>query len=179
MARSIKPLTIFRSRKHKKKGLAPLGQFMTRLNLGPEFQERMAEGVLFKKWEEIFGSFLAKKSRPRRIVKKRLEVAVDSSPLANQLHYMQTQMLQKLKEALPKLVITSFRFKVEPSLFHDEESLLGGEEEAPASSGVKTKRRIPARASLSRKLTESLNEIEDESLREIIRRVMIFNKTLQ
>ena len=68
--------------------------------------------ALESQWSAIVGLPLSAKTRPVSLRGDLLVVAVDSSPLANELQFLQETILKKIRQEVPALTLTQIRFQL-------------------------------------------------------------------
>lgn len=66
---------------------------------------------LARQWPQIVGAKLAEKSRPRKIFARTLIVEVPSSSWANELHFLEKPILEKLKRTPQGQRLEGLRFQ--------------------------------------------------------------------
>lgn len=76
------------------------------------------KGLLYalnEKWSQIVGRPLSLKTRPLFFRGETLQIGVESSPLANELQFLQDKILAKIREEFPALDIHQVRFQLTSS----------------------------------------------------------------
>lgn len=68
---------------------------------------------IFNHWEDIAGKEIAKRSRPRRLVRKTLYVSVTSSTWANELSLMSEELIKKINSFTGEEVVKTIRFRAD------------------------------------------------------------------
>jgi predicted nucleic acid-binding Zn ribbon protein len=71
--------------------------------------------VLREQWPELVGESFASHARPSSIEAKTLVIAVDDAAFASQFKWMESDLLERLAEALGEGIVTSLRVVVRPS----------------------------------------------------------------
>ncbi len=72
-------------------------------------EEKMQGITLIKVWEDVMGKVIAKHTTDISFKKKVLTVKLDSAPLRQELHYMQTEIVQKLNENMGKEIVSELK----------------------------------------------------------------------
>jgi predicted nucleic acid-binding Zn ribbon protein len=72
-------------------------------------EEKMQGITLIKVWEDVMGRVIAKHTTDIFYKKKVLTVKIDSAPLRQELHYMQTEIIQKLNESMGKELVSELK----------------------------------------------------------------------
>ncbi|PIR26231.1 MAG: hypothetical protein COX62_00030 [Deltaproteobacteria bacterium CG_4_10_14_0_2_um_filter_43_8] len=115
--------------------------------------------ALWEKWAKITGASVAKHTSPAKWLGRTLLIHVSNSSWLQELTFMKQDIIKKIKESYPELVLNDLKFQVGPL-------------------------QKPARKSFSfwsiKALTEdekefiaqSVSQVKDEELQEIIRRTM-------
>ncbi len=67
-------------------------------------------------WPEIAGESLAKDTYPIRVEKGVLWIGVKNAPLANQLLYLKTAIIERIRETVPGARIRDLRFLHRPDV---------------------------------------------------------------
>ncbi|NIL95972.1 MAG: DUF721 domain-containing protein [Planctomycetales bacterium] len=114
MASTMKPTAAAgrNRRKPTARGLQPIGnvvsELMTRHGIGRQLAARQREEA----WQQAVGQRWAAHTRCGSIYRRRLEVIVASSTLMQELTFQKQEILQRLRENAPELLIEDIRFKL-------------------------------------------------------------------
>jgi hypothetical protein len=157
----------------KKRWPESLSSIFRKLDVVPGLDQRLSEELLFKCWANAVGSFLKRKTRPSRLSRGVLYIDVESSPLASQLHYMQRELIDKIKLAVPKCNVQSIKCKVGAEIVHDDDETVVSGSTQVISRPVRPQTELK----ISPDATQALDGVADEQLRESIRRLIIYNKS--
>ena len=78
--------------------------------------------VLVEKWEEIVGKMLAKHTTPLKNVRKTLTILTDHPAYAQQLSFIETELIKKIIARFPSLQgnIKRVRFQTNPQFFEQQ-----------------------------------------------------------
>jgi predicted nucleic acid-binding Zn ribbon protein len=90
----------------------------------------LQEGWAFATWKQVVGEGLGKRTRPFRLHKKTLIVAVPSPVWQRELRQMEKEVLGKLQRVMGQGIVHALEFRVDPN-FDCEEGL--PPESAPSS----------------------------------------------
>lgn len=116
-------------------------------------------------WTRAVGPQIARQTEPIRIRNGVLSVKVTTSAWMQQLQFMKDDIIEKVNKAGPPQKINKIRFSIgEVSPFHFEQPSVENDPEVNERRLGKRDRRL---------IAERLSLIEDDELREIMRRVMI------
>lgn len=135
-----------------------LEHLFQRLNLKRPLRE---QGV-FAVWNACVGETVAAHAQPGSIQKGQLLVTVSDPAWMNQLQFLKEEIKQKLNSSLGRGVVRELRFRV------GEVKRL--EQPAPASRGS---RPVLLEAGVVQAIEEAVAVIEDEEVRESVRRYLI------
>ena len=78
-----------------------------------ELSKKLKISNIFNHWGEIVGPEIAKKSKPRKLVRKTLYVSVTTSTWANELSLMSEKLIEKINFFTGEDVVKTIRFKVD------------------------------------------------------------------
>jgi len=78
-------------------------------------KSNMSHGIkisnIFNHWEDIVGTEIYKKTKPKRITRGTLYVSVSTSIWANELSLMSGRLIEKINSFIGEEVVKSIRFK--------------------------------------------------------------------
>ena len=78
-------------------------------------KSNMSHGIkisnIFNHWEDIVGTEIYKKTKPKRITRGTLYVSVSTSIWANELSLMSDKLIEKINSFIGEEVVKSIRFK--------------------------------------------------------------------
>lgn len=94
----------------KRKGPTPLGQALEKLLEETGLGERIEEARVVPEWEERVGEAIAKVTRPSRVSRGTLFVAVRSSAWLMELKMMQSEIIRRLNAGRKRGRIESIVF---------------------------------------------------------------------
>ncbi|MBI4197029.1 MAG: DUF721 domain-containing protein [Deltaproteobacteria bacterium] len=63
-------------------------------------------------WEQIVGAPLARQTRPLSIKEGKLKIGVVHSTLANELIFLQSTLIERIKKEIPSLKVSELRFQI-------------------------------------------------------------------
>ena len=72
--------------------------------------QRLREQEILAIWPDVVGEEVAARTRPYKIEKGVLHVRVDHSTWMHELHFMEKEILRKLKERAPDIELVRIRF---------------------------------------------------------------------
>lgn len=87
---------------------AILPQVLATLGLDGKFEE----GRLQQGWPEVVGEVIAKRSRPRVLKDGILHIEVEGSVWMQELWFHQKEIVERVREAFPKLPVTGIRLEI-------------------------------------------------------------------
>jgi predicted nucleic acid-binding Zn ribbon protein len=94
----------------KRKGPTPLGQALEKLLDATDLGERIEEARVVPEWEQRVGEAIARVTRPSRVSRGTLFVAVRSSAWLMELKMMQSEILRRLNAGRKRGRIESIVF---------------------------------------------------------------------
>ena len=154
-------------RRSKKKvyRLERLGDFLPQaLHKGKLFIDTLPPN-LANLWEKAVGPQIARQTEPFRLKDGTLQVRVTTPAWMQQLQFLKEEILEKVNAAAPASEIQALRFFIGPVTLPPSPGADGtGQADADENRLGKRDRRL---------IEERLAEIEDDDLREILRRVMV------
>ncbi len=86
-----------------------LKELVSDLNIGP----RLKTSLIFNHWEDIVGSQISQRSRPKRLKQGILFISVSSSTWANELDLMAGQLIEKINSYCGSRLVEGVRFKAD------------------------------------------------------------------
>ncbi len=111
------------------------------------------EGIVLAAWRPAVGEALGRRTRPVRLHKSTLIVAVPSVMWQRGLHQVREEILDKLQGAMGRKVVTSLEFRLDPEFDR-------GQDETRRDVPVSVKRRMD--------LDLPLEEIRDTELGQVL-----------
>jgi predicted nucleic acid-binding Zn ribbon protein len=87
---------------------AILPQVLVSLGLDEKFEEER----LRQEWTELVGDVVAKRSRPRVLKEGILHIEVEGSVWMQELWFHQKEIVDRVREAFPKLPVTGIRLEI-------------------------------------------------------------------
>jgi predicted nucleic acid-binding Zn ribbon protein len=75
-------------------------------------EEKFEEGRLLKRWVEVVGEAIAKRSRPRGFKDGILFIEVENSVWMQELWFQQEKIVKRIRERFPKVKITGIRLEL-------------------------------------------------------------------
>ncbi|MBN1899269.1 MAG: DUF721 domain-containing protein [Spirochaetes bacterium] len=79
-----------------------------------KWEGRFGLAMLKNHWEDCVGKVLAAHTVPGFISKQTLYIDVDSPVWANQLNYMQNEIIHKINQYFSKQIVTKLFFRTKP-----------------------------------------------------------------
>ncbi|MFQ5330241.1 MAG: DUF721 domain-containing protein [Thermodesulfobacteriota bacterium] len=74
--------------------------------------KRLNEYAISKAWDNIVGQEIARRTRPRRLIKKKLFVTVASSPWMSELMHLKENIRERINEQLGHNAVEDIAFRV-------------------------------------------------------------------
>lgn len=148
------------SAKSRKGSLQRVSSMIASGTFGGQLGERLKELVIWQNWQQIVGKGIAERARPLRLSGGVLTVTVISPAWMQELSYMKGELVSKLNFAIGDERIKEIVFKAGSF---------------PRSAVDKEERVIPLNPVTPEQKAEIdsiVSEVEDEELREELRRLM-------
>jgi predicted nucleic acid-binding Zn ribbon protein len=101
-------------KRNKLKDPVPIGRIISQLLKTGRRAEDSATARVWDLWDEAVGGFIAENARPAAIKGKVLLVYVNSSPWLHQLHFLKSEIVDKLNQALGENLVEDIKFKIGP-----------------------------------------------------------------
>lgn len=92
------------------KKFARIGDILPSVLRSIGLDRRLKEHEILAIWPRVVGAEIAARSQPVRVENGVLYVRVDHSAWMQELHFMEREILAKLKESAPDVVIERIRF---------------------------------------------------------------------
>jgi hypothetical protein len=127
----------------------------------PAMADKFRRYGLWNRWPELVGSEVAAHSQPARWQGNTLVVRVEHPAWIQELTYLKPQMIESIKEKLPKTPIKDIRFEVGKLVTRSDE---GGEDEAVEIRELTDEER--------EFVEQATGEIADPEIREAAERAM-------
>ncbi len=90
------------------------GEIIKRIISKRRWEQKFGIEYLKSKWKECVGAPIASHTSPSFISKKKLYIDVDSPVWANQLNFLQEEIIKKINEFFNKEVVKEIFFKTRP-----------------------------------------------------------------
>ncbi len=84
-----------------------IGEVIKDLNI----ENELRISRIFNCWEEIVGSEISKRAKPKRLTRNTLYISVTSSTWASELSMMSEQLIEKINSFIGERVVTNLKFK--------------------------------------------------------------------
>jgi predicted nucleic acid-binding Zn ribbon protein len=75
--------------------------------------DELAEKLVISVWQRAVGETLAQKTKPFRLYKSILIVAVPSLMWKRELHHLQEEIIEKLRQAVGQKIVQALEFRVD------------------------------------------------------------------
>jgi predicted nucleic acid-binding Zn ribbon protein len=96
----------------KKHTLTPLKDIMTTILKDPDLPFNLDDARIFKVWDEVVGSAIARNAQPSWIKKGRLRVRVSDPIWLQELEFAGETIKQKLNEKLGRSAVERIEFRL-------------------------------------------------------------------
>jgi hypothetical protein len=93
-------------------GPRPLGEALDRVMRGLGAPEASGVSQVFDRWDEVVGEAMAARTRPLRLERGRLVLAVDEPAIATHVRYLEPDLLRRLGELLGEGRVTAISLQV-------------------------------------------------------------------
>jgi hypothetical protein len=93
-------------------GPRPLGEALDRVMRGLGAPEASGVSQVFDRWDEVVGEAMAARTRPLRLERGRLVLAVDEPAIATHVRYLEPDLLRRLAELLGEGRVTAISLQV-------------------------------------------------------------------
>ncbi len=84
-----------------------IGSVVNRMDINA----KLKTSGIFNHWEEIVGEEIAKRSRPKKLVRRILYISVTTSTWANELSLMSEKLIEKINSFVGEDIVGKLRFK--------------------------------------------------------------------
>ena len=160
-------------REARSKRTEGLTQVLPRLfsSMGKDKEKTYRYQLLLNRWEDIVGETVAAHVRPVRMDFRKLFLAADAPVWANELRYMERQMIDKINAFVCDELVTSIAFCAPRSEYFKDPR---AEEEAPAPEEAV----VPIREDVE-KAESAVSGVRDEELRKAAARALAQNLALR
>ena len=160
-------------REARSKRTEGLTQVLPRLfsSMGKDKEKTYRYQLLLNRWEDIVGETVAAHVRPVRMDFRKLFLAADAPVWANELRYMERQMIDKINAFVCDELVTSIAFCAPRSEYFKAPR---AEEEAPAPEEAV----VPIREDVE-KAESAVSGVRDEELRKAAARALAQNLALR
>ena len=93
-----------------RKRFARVGDILPTVLKSIGLDQRLREQEILAIWPEVVGEEVAARTRPFKIERGVLHVRVDHSTWMQELHFMENEILRKLREKAPDIKLVRIRF---------------------------------------------------------------------
>lgn len=107
-------MPVGKKRSVRPKGPQPIGQIVNDLMARTGFAQVQSAGNMEKIWREAVGEAASRYTRPGRVRRGVLEVAVANSTIVQELVFQKAELLSSIRRLLPDTPVRDLRFQVMP-----------------------------------------------------------------
>lgn len=146
-----------------------IGSVIKELFAKPGFGEQLSRHQAWLIWDQIVGSQIASRARPKKLRKGVLEIQVDHPVWMQQLHMLKPAILEKINARIPEAGITDIYLRQAKQLDTQEHDKRREAEPLPWEKTSLSKQE-------QQEIEEQLDGLDDAQLKESFRKLLTLQK---